>query len=660
MKKQRTWLRICAMGAVVILALLSCLYFRGLFMSSYGKWYRRKILWYIYPILIAFVLNLFRPPIHEKWNWLARILFSLFAIAVATDVCHQMAWWDREYRWYVWMSREYLPLNFSIAAVVFVFVWALVWDCRWASIITFWLLYLLGYAYSTVLSLRGSLFQLADLKNIATAVAVMDSYTLPLHPAQLHWAMVGVILIVLSRWIPARKPVHWAARAGKGVCVIVAAVWLMVMLHTPVLEMLGVQLTTWQKDAVALYPYQGTLATLMKDACDMGKNRPAHYAPEKLAEMYPELNQEGLIQQGTKRPHVYIIMNESLTDFESLYQLDTNEPAMPFIRSIQDRTIYGNVYVSSYGGATCNTEHSFLTASIPVPNQMTYLFHNSNENTPSFAWQLKAQGYTTYAIHPEAGTNYSRNRFYPLLGLDTFVEAESFENAERVHSFVSDQACYEKIVELFESRKSGEIQMVFNVTMQNHGGYHIGGVDKKVQLLGHEPDPDLEEYLNCVRHSDEAFQWLCSYFDQQQEPVVILLFGDHQPKMDMLAYEKRTELAPVAKQFTQQITPFVIWSNVPIETQYVEAISVNYLSSLLAETAGLSMTAYDRWLLNMATDYPVVFLHGYADATLDGHFWDRDERNWPTVLQQMNELRYNRIFDEKKRLPALEQTNMIE
>lgn len=76
---------------------------------------------------------------------------------------------------------------------------------------------------------------------------------------------------------------------------------------------------------------------------------------------------------------------------------------------------------------------------------------------------------------------------------------------------------------------------MFNVTMQNHGGYSedepavdvtVMPVDKELQT------PQMLEYLSLIRESDAAFKELTDYFSEAEEDTVILMFGDHQPSMD--------------------------------------------------------------------------------------------------------------------------------
>ena len=134
---------------------------------------------------------------------------------------------------------------------------------------------------------------------------------------------------------------------------------------------------------------------------------------------------------------------------------------------------------------------------------------------------------------------------------------------------------------------------------------------------------------------------------------MLLIFGDHQPALEMDAYEKREDLTALEESLTTQITPFVLWANYPIEGQYVDAISVNYLSALMMQAAGLPMTGYDEWLLDVAQQYPVVLLMGYADS--EGRYYDwESQAQRPEMLITLDNIRYNRLEDAAHRLPALD------
>lgn len=647
------WLWPCLMMVLCILLTLSCFYFHYEFQAKTGLWRRRNMLIYVLPGIAAFLLSLPRPrTFAPKWNSFIRALYVVLAIVVAAHIFQRMAW-DEPLVYWVTMKPRFVLVNISITAVIYMAVWLLIWDSKKAAMATFWLMYVLGYLYFCVGDLRGATFKLADLTIAKTALDVLGKYRYPFTARHVFWAVFGIILLVIGRWVPAQKSKSVRMRIAKMAGVIAACIWMGVLLGTPLLSRMGAWNTPWEIEARMANAEQGALSTLMFEAWEMGQNKPEGYTPEALAKVDPSLMQEGMARPSSIEPNVVVIINESLADLQSLWQIPSNADAMPFLHSLRDRSVWGNMYSSSYGGQTCNVEFSFLTGTIPIPERFTYLMSATNTHTPSLAWQFKAQGYRTTAIHPARDTNYQRDIYYPLLGMDEFLDITYFENIEYVNHGVSDRTCYQKIISLFDDKQPDEKLFVFNVTIQNHGDYLSGDAGKTILLEDGVEDERLQQYLNSVYHSDQALQELCAYFEQQEEPTLLLMFGDHHPDIKMSAFAKQENLPEMAQHFTEYITPFVIWANYPIEPAYIEGISANYLAALLMERGGLAMTHYDKWLMKMAQKYPVVLLHGYADHTGRSTRWDQNMANWPQEMRELEFLRYNRLFDEDNRLPAL-------
>ena len=71
-----------------------------------------------------------------------------------------------------------------------------------------------------------------------------------------------------------------------------------------------------------------------------------------------------------------------------------------------------------------------------------------------------------------------------------------------------------------------------------------------------------------------------------------------------------SNLTPEQEQ-SRYCTPFYIWANYDIEEKTIERLSSNYLSSLVLETAGVKLTSYNKYLLNLAKTLPVIDNAGY-------------------------------------------------
>jgi len=124
---------------------------------------------------------------------------------------------------------------------------------------------------------------------------------------------------------------------------------------------------------------------------------------------------------------------------------------------------------------------------------------------------------------------YRRNAVYPLLGFETFDSLETMKNLEYLRKYPDDLSTYKYITEMFENRNSDKLFFNFTVTMQNHSGYDLPNYESTIFLTDIEDCPKVEQYLSIVKESDDALKYLIDYFNNVDEPVLILFFGDHQP-----------------------------------------------------------------------------------------------------------------------------------
>lgn len=365
----------------------------------------------------------------------------------------------------------------------------------------------------------------------------------------------------------------------------------------------------------------------------------------------------------TEDPDIIVIMNEAFSDLSVLHDFETSEDYMPFIHSLQkggDNAVTGNLFVSVVGGNTANTEFEFLTgdsmAFLPsgsVPYQQ-YI----SQELPSLASSLKAEGYRTIAMHPYHASGWKRNEVYPLLGFDEAYFKPDFKNPEIIRKYISDRSSYEKIKELYEEKEEDERLFVFDVTMQNHSGYSeiFDHFPPTVSLTDMEkPHPATENYLTLIKESDAAFKELTEYFSTKEEPVILLMFGDHQPNdyvAECIASLTGTPLEERDFMELQNrfIVPFVMWANYDIEEQSSLLLSTNYLGPLLLRTAGLPLTEWQSYLTRLSETLPVITANTVIDSTgaytpvtaaedLSGQEAE--------ALNQYRRFQYNHLFDQK-------------
>ena len=119
-------------------------------------------------------------------------------------------------------------------------------------------------------------------------------------------------------------------------------------------------------------------------------------------------------------------------------------------------------------------------------NSIAYQF-NVKPGTYSMVSTLKDQGYYSVAMHPYPGENWNRVECYQNMGFDAFLDQEFYEGSEELRNYISDEADYQKLIQVVEAKENPEDKLfIFNVTMQNHGGYEgtYDNFEQEVWLTG--------------------------------------------------------------------------------------------------------------------------------------------------------------------------------
>lgn len=134
---------------------------------------------------------------------------------------------------------------------------------------------------------------------------------------------------------------------------------------------------------------------------------------------------------------------------------------------------------------------------------------------------------------------------------------------------------------------------------------------------------------------------------------MILLFGDHQPQV---ATDFYTELlggafedVDITTAQQRQEVPFLLWANYDIPEREGMVTSLNYLSTLLMETAGLPLTDYQTFLSGIQAEVPALNAMGFLDGQ---GVWHRDRETLPepaqAALDAYEMLQYNQLFDRRE------------
>lgn len=468
---------------------------------------------------------------------------------------------------------------------------------------------------------RGTPIRAWDILAMRTAMNVAGEYELRLTyklAILLFWIILLGNLALKVRWSEKRLK----KRIGISLLLIILTISTdRIVLSKEFIREMQLRPDWWQIEESA--KQHGMFWDLMAGIPYLQVEKPEGYSAkeaENIQNKFSSSNREVVLSEQEK-PDIIAIMNESFSDLGVLGELQTSTEYMSGWNSTWDNTIKGNLYVPIRGGLTCNSEFEFITgfSCSFLPGGTIAYQTVIKDGTYNLAQVLKENGYHTTFMHPYFANGWNRNGVYRNFQFDKsfFLEDMQFNEEDYMRAYVSDQANYRKIIEQYEMRRAkGQKMFLFDVTMQNHGGYGSGLHDVEVV----EPlndDAESSEYLSLIKKSDEAFQELLSYFSNIETPTVILMFGDHQPALSTLtsALQEGTSPDDIGEKMEEYCVPFTIWANYEIEEKYYEGISVNFLQTILMEAAGLPLDSYQTYLRNLMQEYPVITNMGVKDAT---------------------------------------------
>lgn len=262
---------------------------------------------------------------------------------------------------------------------------------------------------------------------------------------------------------------------------------------------------------------------------------------------------------------------------------------------------------------------------------------------------LEEQGYATVAIHPYIPTNYNREVAYKTMGFDKFLSLEDFRGEKQVRDFVSDEACFDRIVHLIKEEE--DPLFTFCVTVQNHSPY-TKDYENSIRLLEYT-DAEAEQYMSLIHESDQALEKLIENLKQSDEPTVVVFFGDHLPTLSQEFYRyvfgETDEEMSFEEYQNYYLTPFLIWANYDIEERENVLTSTNYLGAMTLKTSGVELTKYQQYLLQLEEKVPAFSGTSYYGK--DGKFHEYGEGGDEETYFSLDDcVNYNKIFDVSNRI----------
>ena len=527
---------------------------------------------------------------------------------------------------------------------------------------------LLGTVNYFVVQFRSSPIVPWDFFSIRTAASVAGNYTYVIH-RRFFWSL---FLLTAALMLAGRITLKIRKIAVRAVLsVLFAAVLItggVTLQKKSVQDKLGMDTILFTPNV--RYRNNGFFGAFIGDLHLISVEKPEGYSTREVDRIISKTEENAAARKeetentsaalSGKMPTIIVVINEAFSDLSVLGEFGTDRDAMPYIRSLMEEYPSGYAMVSVKGGNTANSEYEFLSgdtmAFLPQGSVVYQQFYH--DSAPTLANQLVSLGYRATAIHPYNASGWERPRVYDLMDFEEFLSLKNFHNPLYIRSYISDKSAYEKIIETYESKKGDAPQLIYMVTMQNHGGYskESDNLDLKVHFTNVKKTnlqtTAAERYLTLVSLSDEYFHVLTDYFEDCGEPVIIVHFGDHQPSdyiTNVIARQTGFD-ADASLEEEQRLykVPYLIWSNFDLSMESCPLTSLNFLAADVVKAAGLPLTGYQEFLLQLQKEYPVICLGAVMDK--GGTYYYPDELSEEDgILNEYRILQYNHLTDVKNR-----------
>ena len=586
-------------------------------------------------------------------KWGARLVFLLgpWVCLWMVETLNENDVFSDLYAWQVLMNMIWYYILFAVLRLV-------LGRIRRACALGICLAFLVGLVNHYVLRFRGRILFPADVTAWRTAANVADGFDYSMdayimQAAVLLTAYLFLVLVCPPQRKRARIPLPFALAAWGAVLGYCFAFFC-----TGALPALGIYTQQWVTQR------NGFLLNFTVALRYSSVEKPADYSRDQvleLMEQYPAL--EG--DPDRQPTNLIVIMNESFADFTVFDDFEASEDPTPFLHSLEENTVKGWMYAPVTGGGTATVEFEYLTGFSSLfqpPHTVAYQLY-VEEGMPSLAAVAGSQGYETTAFHPYKSSGWNRVLAYDYLDFDRQMYEEDVVDPYYIRHYVSDRSDYEMIFRTTREQEGNTF--FFNVTMQNHSGYAQGwnNLERTIDLPDRlaRTDSSARQYFALARESDDALRELIGYYSQQEEPTMVVFFGDHQPPLTNSFYEelygKKLSERTTEEVLRQYAVPFFIWTNYDIQEEQDVVISPNYLGVLTARLAGLPMTGFMNFLSQLYEELPAVTPVGFV--TGDGQYLARSELNEEQrrlldIYETLNYCGMVDLFDEARPMFCLD------
>lgn len=314
------------------------------------------------------------------------------------------------------------------------------------------------------------------------------------------------------------------------------------------------------QDLAQAYRDYGFIYCFSNTVIDRGIERPDDYSELTIEKLMNKL-QPDETETHDFTPSIVFLQMESFFDPMYINGIEVSQDPTPVFRKLKETCSTGLLTVPSIGAGTANTEFEIITGMCLDyfgTGEYPYETVLHDMTVESINYNLKELGYKCHALHNHRGDFYDRHIIYSNLGFDTFTSVEYMPNVvKNPLGWAKDSVLTEEILKALDSTDGQDL--IYTVSMQAHGKYPRGklsGASYDITsnvFLDTGLNLPFDYYLNQLYESDAFLGDIIAALEERDEPVMLIIFGDHLPSFEFAEDELNT--------INQFQTEYVIWTN---------------------------------------------------------------------------------------------------
>jgi phosphoglycerol transferase MdoB-like AlkP superfamily enzyme len=388
---------------------------------------------------------------------------------------------------------------------------------------------------------------------------------------------------------------------------------------------------------------------------DLYELKPAWREKEKGdAERASSFNQSPRACKLKQDPDIVAVMVESMFDPTLIPGIHFSEDPLAALRDLEYPTSRTSLLVPVYGNGTANTEFEFLTGATHrffPPGSVQYQSHIHSQGE-SLARLLAYRGYGSHAVHNYRRSFWRRNEVYPYLGFDSFAGLEDLGSGFESYpnGFPKDDVLADYVPRLMREDARQDASFYFIVTVGMHGAYGSSfwkGNDEisiRTDAMEAATKRQMRIYTSLLRDSSLALKKLVDRVMHRGRPTVVVLFGDHLPGIQKMAYQQSGYMSWVTQTYgiTQQqekVVPLLVLNNFKCNMELPPLLGSNCLATALTDRLFSTKELPTYWQFNRDFCQKHPYILEANPLELQGDFADyaafihQSVFNWKTLFQ---------------------------